>query len=1127
MLTSTTIVYLDEVKNDEKQIPLTMEYMPEYSAANPPSLPSHGGVVFAEYVGATWCGPCMDYSSPSLKQLAYDLPNDFTYVSFVSDAPSDHNSIGRVNHIMANSDGYPTTAFADEDPPPPPATSQYYVAGGGGSDTDGDGYADNQFDSQFSNGGNMVNPQNYDIKVTQVTNGNNLDIEIEAEYLGTGTSQVYVYAAVTEKVCTVSYNDGSYPHYCWVAWLTTGGNMNGGGGFQMFNLVANTPQTASWTVPANTAGGGASNTVTVGALMSGPHTSWNDVYVAGNSDMGPLIDLEVSSLAVTNNDWNGDGFVIGDQFSVSTTVKNNGDEAYNSGGTLKIFHVKGPNQEDLIFSDSLQIFSSTGSTQSFQTTFDSSTVSSTVQSTSLRAEIVGLTADKNIGNNAKTSTHNLDYTPTANTPVILTSQEVERGNKISVEVNANSNDKVDDLSSMTPSLFVGPTGTNDMWSTDWIETGPSLRPDGNFYQFTLDAPNSAPAGDYDIKVMFTDERGHVSQDAIKSNAFELLNAKPVIEAYPIPTVKVSTSERISMINHISDAETSNENLIVTSESANFVAWHPETFELEVLFDKIPINADGEIQSASLYITVDDGIETQSGTLLFNVIESGMPRWDTLPSQGFDEGGEISFDLKPYLSDTDDSGNPSSVDFLDISIIGNEHEDMVLASIEGFILSVSGINDDVYGTVNIKLRANDGSKQSDTTLVVNINGINDAPVFDTSIFDDKIFIVGQETTFNLNDVITDVDNSDEEARLYSEITTQESGALTYRAALGELSLKFMNPGEHVIFIKTVDRNSDFNEYQVTVSAVSDLPLVIVTDEKELGDVLVTVENLNAGGIPVFTFDIHSDIGLKDVRGSFQICSIELGVCYDRQEFSFDDDQSPWSITVKPAGKLNVDKDDELKLDLKGVDSNGINREMAEYYYWYVSESVGDSNSGSSNTDPIDEDLTDEQINQKLIDLEEELLLINAQINLIVDDDDAMKLQYIEEKNDLIEERNRLECLKSTSNCNSYEGSVEGNSFEFDLMTIGLAGFITLLIVVLILMLFVRGRDSEPEWNFEAHQYDNLANSTYGGAAPVFQNTITPQIQVPAGPPIPPTGIPAGWTMDQWRHYGQSYLDGKLR
>ena len=193
MLTSTSILAFQEVSNEDNEFSLIMEKEPEYSAASPPNTPSHGGVVFAEYVGATWCGPCMGYSSPSLKQLAHDLSNDFTYVSFVDNTPSDHNSIGRVNHIMANSNGYPTTAFGD-------ATSgTYYAVGGGGSDTDGDGYADNQFDTQFTSGGNMVNPQDFDIKVTQVTNGNNLDIEIEAEYLGTGTAVAYVYAAVTEK----------------------------------------------------------------------------------------------------------------------------------------------------------------------------------------------------------------------------------------------------------------------------------------------------------------------------------------------------------------------------------------------------------------------------------------------------------------------------------------------------------------------------------------------------------------------------------------------------------------------------------------------------------------------------------------------------------------------------------------------------------------------------------------------------------------------------------------------------------------------------------------------------------------------------------------------------------------
>ena len=83
-----------------------------------------------------------------------------------------------------------------------------------------------------------------------------------------------------------------------------------------------------------------------------------------------------------------------------------------------------------------------------------------------------------------------------------------------------------------------------------------------------------------------------------------------------------------MIGHISDAETSNENLVVTSQSANFVAWHPETFELEVLFNEIPTNAEGDVQVASMYVTVDDGVEIIQ-THYCLMIENGMPRWGVL------------------------------------------------------------------------------------------------------------------------------------------------------------------------------------------------------------------------------------------------------------------------------------------------------------------------------------------------------------------------------------------------------------------------------------------------------------------------------------------------------------------
>ena len=27
----------------------------------------------------------------------------------------------------------------------------------------------------------------------------------------------------------------------------------------------------------------------------------------------------------------------------------------------------------------------------------------------------------------------------------------------------------------------------------------------------------------------------------------------------------------------------------------------------------------------------------------------------------------------------------------------------------------------------------------------------------------------------------------------------------------------------------------------------------------------------------------------------------------------------------------------------------------------------------------------------------------------------------------------------------------------------------------------------------------------------------------GPPLPASGLPEGWTMEQWEHYGQQWLD----
>ena len=81
-------------------------------------------------------------------------------------------------------------------------------------------------------------------------------------------------------------------------------------------------------------------------------------------------------------------------------------------------------------------------------------------------------------------------------------------------------------------------------------------------------------------------------------------------------------------------------------------------------------------------------------------------------------------------------------------------------------------------------------------------------------------------------------------------------------------------------------------------------------------------------------------------------------------------------------------------------------------------------------------------------------------------------------------------------------------------------------------------------------DEVANSMYGGAKEIFEqppeipspmpppmpepsepeseSEEPPASELPPGvPPIPEEGLPEGWTVDQWIHYGQRWLDQQNR
>jgi len=104
---------------------------------------------------------------------------------------------------------------------------------------------------------------------------------------------------------------------------------------------------------------------------------------------------------------------------------------------------------------------------------------------------------------------------------------------------------------------------------------------------------------------------------------------------------------------------------------------------------------------------------------------------------------------------------------------------------------------------------------------------------------------------------------------------------------------------------------------------------------------------------------------------------------------------------------------------------------------------------------------------------------------------------------------------------------------------------LIVAALLGLMFMRGGGGQPEemkWNAEALPiHDTVANSMYGGAGEIFQQPVAhvapapapaaapvpvaapAPVIAPAAPPLPPGGLPAGWTMEQWNYYGQQYLD----
>ena len=956
------------IENENKEL---LEVVDASYATDP------GHMVFAQYITSDNCGYCMSYGSPAHKKLKNDWADTYTYVSLHSasygntaDAESGNvNPILGVSHLGEGS-GAPKTSFGDAQDP----DSNFMT--GCGSNT--------CWDPTFSAGGRTHSSVgDYALNVAQSDNGDGTsDITITASYVGAGSaplSSYTLYGAVTENVCNShAYTDGTKGGHCWEAWLLNGGayvsnsgNVGGGTGFETISLASGSGS-ASWTVPNSLVAGGSSNMLTVGALYSGWSTSsaMLDVFTASDSSMVPLIDVGVESLTSDNQDG-APGFVPGDTLDIEVIVRNRGVDTYSDGGTLSVYLTQG-GQDTLIDSTSLNTLTSGGASdmQSFTTTFDTSSIQTSANGHSvLKAVLSGLTDDGNGANNVGISYVAHDFSPSTDAPMAAGQTSIPRGGSLDFDVSGNPRDSVDTLVTMTPEFEVAPAGS-DQWASDWVTAPNSVTAAGTQYEryvFTVNPIPSAGSGDYDVRARLTDARGQSSDWRSSSAAFTLMNGLPVVvdphapgssgacpEWPGMPTVKVETSERISLSGLVCDAETPLTQLSITSNDPAFVAWHPAAGEIEVEFTTMQYDAFGNSLPQGIGLSIDDGEDVNTGTLQFNVVENGQPRWSSVPAQSFDEGGSASVNLAQFLSDTDDEGNSSSVMDLSLSVISIEPAGIVSADIYGYSLTLESVDEDAFGSVVVTVRATDLDGQIGETVVhVHVQNVNDAPRFDMAGLEGLMIQSGQTLEIDLGARLTDVD--DEDVEIWTSIVANPPGAAQFNAITGLLTATYQDAGEQTITITATDSHGANGIWQLAIVVIDTLPLAWSTDGVN-GDLDIAVVNMTFDNDPtVFVVQI-TDAELSDILISWSICNTQTGICSDfgEEEPTSVQLRAGYSFGTPPSSGMGVANFDQLKIDVKAVDSNGFNRESD-----YAPFDASAADSGEDVTPPIaDDDPKDE-------------------------------------------------------------------------------------------------------------------------------------------------------------------------
>jgi len=1146
-LGSLSLGFTAELNAFEAEQILEDEPIIEYAS----SATSPGHVVFGQYISSDNCGHCSKTGGGSDAHHAVKglHPDEYVYITYMSASYGDTDTARAGNVAPYNwawsTGGAPDAYFGDR-------TDKNQ--GGASSNYD-------TYDTLFSSGGGM-NPatNDYGMSASISQSGGTYDIDISYKYTGSGSaaSNMKLYAALVDKDCTgYSYTSG-IPHgyNCWMGWLTSGDtykSKNAGTGTSFASVTpTGTSQSVTWSsVPTSVVPGGLSKAIVIGVLMSGNSVSAGGtsahVYHAIDSTMGPKMDLAPGTVQITNSEGSA-GYVTGDVLTLESTISNVGDLDYTAGGDIEFFYKSGVTEIaiDTVSLNNLNM----GATQTAQVTFDTSALPSNAWKTTFGVRLKNLVDETNSANNVALQELNHDRVPLSKKAMVLDSNVVARGEQFSVLAKGDANDFIDDIHTMSFDIEVSETGANQWISEIISDASPSVVYEGTNSEgreYVISPILEMSAGWYDIRSRTVDARGQAGEWKVSSgtDGFKLANGVPTIVAEPVPSVMCDISTKVDMTGHINDPESHLSTLLIDSDDSAFVAWHPTTQELEVMYEWDSIQGC-PLGQQGMEITMDDGGdysetgELPYGTLLFNVIENGQPRWAGLPTQMVDEGGSNILSLMSYVSDTDDEGNHVDSSTLNLQVMDNSNPEIISAQINGNILSFETVDDDVNGQTTLTLRASDGEQSSDQTIIIKVQEINDAPRLDMDGIESITLKRGTQMVIDLGSRISDVD--DDAAEAYITVVSSEPGAARFNLIDSSLTLLFEDSGDHTITLSATDKY-DTNTYVIDVEVFDAYPFIISTDDDGSGHMYVDVTDTYIGQTPTAAMALTEDAPIfTSLSASWNVCNDLTGTCDGLWEYDLDVSKSNIGWTSEllipslfTEGELARESGsnymDYYLVNFEGVDSNGDDYKSLIGVKWHITEEM-----------PAPADMDDTMFSDYLADLIASQDELKLQISESTEDTTELdaRLVEIEDKLGPACEDPRAECPVEEVQSNAETSSETGGNM---MMMIGIVAFVIIAALLVGLMVMRGGNSAEEEikWGAELPSDDLVANSMYGGTQQLFQQPVAPMPlpmpqpvvqqpvipQVPVmGPPVPANGIPVGWTMEQWQHYGQQYLDGKL-